>query len=113
MSVLEMTRGDRATYRITLTNEDDGSALDLTGMGVTFTARRRPGDDVVLQKTDGDGITVDADPTTGIATLVIDPADTIGFDAPLTLRWDVQVDDGADDVRTPLRGSLIVGPDIT
>ena len=115
MSLLTLHRGDTEVYTISLTN-DAGTALDLTGLTITFTAKRRPTDsdlDAVLSKSTADGIVVDDDPTTGIAVLTIDPADTEDLTDLRSLYWDIQVDDGAGDVRTPLLGLLAITADIT
>lgn len=116
MTLLSITRGDRATFDLAITDLDTGDPVDLTAMTLRFTAKRRLTDldvDAVISKTEGDGITVGADPTLGLATLVIDAADTEDIDAPRTLRWDVQVETDAGDVRTPLRGRLAILGDAT
>lgn len=129
MSVLTMTRGDRATFDITLTDKD-GDPLDLTDVHLTFTARRAvwtgayDSDNVwgvtksveTIEKTEVDGIEVNADPKTGLATLTLDPADTEDFtDDVITgpFDWDVEVRTDAGDVGTPLAGVLVIRPDIT
>lgn len=115
MSLLTMTRGDRREFDIALTRPD-GTPLDLTGLSLTFTAKRRmsdPDDDAIIQKTTAAGIVVDDDPTTGLAVLTLEPEDTELLTDLRRLRWDVQVDDGAGDVRTPLRGQLSIAADVT
>lgn len=111
MSLLTMTRGDRQAFLVTLT-DSSGGAIDLTGLSVTFTAKRRTTDpDAVFQKTELDGIDVDVG-SGGTATVTVEPADT----ASLTSRalfWDLQIDDGEGDIRTPLSGRLRITPDIT
>jgi hypothetical protein len=116
MSVLDVKRGDTATFTIALT-DSAGAPLDLTGLIMTFTAKYHlmdPDDDAVITKSDIDGIVVDYDPTTGIAVLTIDPEDTATL-PPIRTRlfWDLQVDNGAGDVRTPLTGTLNINADVT
>jgi len=116
MSLLTMKRGDRAEFAITLTDVDTGLPLDLTTMTLRFTAKRRATDldaDALIAKTEGAGITVDVDPSTGLATLEIEPEDTEDLTDLRSLYWDVQVDNGAGDVRTPLSGLLAISADIT
>lgn len=116
MSLLSMKRGDRAEFAITLTDVDTGLPLDLTTMTLRFTAKRRATDTdaaALIAKTEGAGITVDDDPATGLATLEIEPEDTEDLDDLRTLFWDIQVDNGAGDVRTPLSGLLAISADIT
>ena len=115
MSLLTMDRGDRRSFDIALTRPD-GTPLDLTALSLTFTAKRRlsdSDDQAVIQKTADAGIVVDADPTTGLAVLTLEPEDTELLTDLRTLRWDIQVDDGAGDVRTPLKGKLAIAADVT
>ena len=114
MTLLQVTRGDRHVFDLALT-DGAGAPLDLTARSLRFTAKTRIADsdaDAVLVKTIGDGIElVDADE--GTATLTIEPDDTSDIDLPRTLIWDLQVEDGAGDVRTPLRGKLAIVRDVT
>jgi len=117
MTLLSMNRGDSPSWSIALTDLDTGVPIDLTTMTLVFTAKRRVSDadddPGVILKTEGDGITIDDDPSTGLAVLVIDPGDTASIDYPRTLRWDLEVDNGAGDVRTPLHGRLAISADVT
>ena len=113
MSVIELVRGDTPTYDLELRSGDE--ALDLSGMDITFTAKRRYTDtdeDAVIRHTLDDGITV-VDAETGTATVRFDAADTADLDDLPTLVWDVQVEDAAGTVLTPLRGKLSVVRDVT
>lgn len=114
MSLLSMIRGDSVAFAVELT-DGDGLPLDLTDLALTFTAKRRVSDGdarAIIQKTVAEGITVDDDPTLGLATLTIGPTDTEGL-ADRLLYWDIQVDDGSGDVKTPLSGVLLIGADVT
>jgi hypothetical protein len=114
MTYIAAIRGDREEYDITLVDEE-GQPLDLTDLALTFTAKRRLTDtdaNAVIIKTDGDGITVDS-PEDGIAILTLTPEDTEDLLRERTLYWDVQTDDGAGDVQTPLSGRLVISADVT
>jgi hypothetical protein len=116
MSVIQVTRGDQATYDLTLVDADTGDPIDLTTMTLTFTAKRQLldlDDEAFISKTNGAGIEIDADPTTGMAVLTLLAEDTEDTVDAERLIWDVQIDNGAGDVRTPLRGTLVMVADIT
>lgn len=115
MSVISMTRGDTASFALAFTDAA-GAPIDLTGLTLTFTAKERLLDldaDAIITKVDGDGLEVDVDPTTGLATLTVVPADTEGLVDATRLYWDIQLDDGAGTIRTPLSGRLVIGADVT
>lgn len=116
MTLLSMTRGDQQAFEVAFTDAD-GLAVDLTGVTLTFTAKRRPTDadvDAVISITSTDGgIAVNANPATGLATLTLEPADTEDLTNLRSLYWDIQLDDGAGDVRTPSSGRLAISSDVT
>ena len=110
---LQMDRGDDRAFVLSLV--EDGAALDLTGADVRITAKRSRGDsddDAILVATVGDGITVDADPTSGVATWSIAADDTSTLEGLVRLPFDVQVTRGGS-TRTVLRGRLTIDPDIS
>lgn len=112
MTVLQITRGDRNVFDLALTGAD-GTALDLTDLTIAFTAKRRlrdADDDAVLAKTTANGIAI-VSAIGGTATLTLEGEDTTDLEGPL--YWDVQVDDLAGDIRTPLRGKLVIVHDVT
>lgn len=114
MTLLTMTRGDTRVFRVTLTDAD-GAPLNLTGLTLKFTAKRRTSDaddDAVIAKASSAGITL-VDGPNGIADITILPADTDSYSDTAPLLWDVQVENGATDIRTPLSGWLIVAGDVT
>jgi len=114
MSTLYIRRGDTQTFDIAAT-EPDGDPFDLTDVELQFTVKRGFDDsdaDAVFSKTIGSGITLDADPATGLATLVVDGDDTSDLMAPASLVWDLQADDG-EVVTTLAVGTLRVEPDVT
>jgi len=116
---IELIRGDARTLAVALT-DSDSAAVDLTaysgaGATVTLTAKdknyRGDADDTnaILQVVG----TVDADPTTGIVSFAITPADTEALEIFVTYDYDIQADDGSDGVVTFARGELELGFDVT
>lgn len=115
---LQMVRGDTKQFRSPVTLS--GAAVDLTGGKLIFTVKKALSDadvDAVAQKSwdagTPHGITVTT-PGNGIAITTIDPSDTAGLDAPVTLFWDLQYETtGAAQVYTVDSGTLLVTPDVT
>lgn len=102
MTYLAMHRGDDRTLEVT-------ASEDLTGSELTFTARHRSySDDIVIQKTSSNGITVNGQ----TATISIDATDTADLD-PDVLYWDIQVVDTAGDTHTVATGRLAIKHDVT
>jgi hypothetical protein len=113
MSLMTITRGDSKTFTLTLRNPD-GSALNPTGMDVTFTAKRSRWDadaDAVFQKTIGDGLTI-ADASAGQIAIAFLAEETESITDLRSLRADVQVQSG-EDVKTAWQGKLKINPDVT
>lgn len=113
MTDLTMYRGDDRDFTITAT--EDGSPLDLTGATVRFTAKRDAvdaDDAAVIAKTSDTGIAIDEDPTTGVAVITIEAADTEDLRASATLVYDVQVTRGGRTL-TVLAGHLAVIADVS
>jgi hypothetical protein len=104
-----MFRGD--TKRFTLTITRSGSAEDLAGAALRWTAKPSLSDtdDAVttIKKTIGDGITVTDEPG-GIALLQLDPADTILLTKTTTYHYDVQLVTAGGDVETIDTGKITV-----
>lgn len=110
-----MTRGDTKEFTATCTKESDGSATDLTGCTLWFTAKYSTSDadpGVFQKKTGGLGITVAA-PTTGVCLITISPADTSGIPGEGWLEYDLQVKDTLGKPQTFVRGRLHVIDDVT
>jgi hypothetical protein len=111
---LQMIRGDSKTFAFMLTDAD-GDPIDLTIASVTMTAKSVYTDAdgaAVFQKTVGDGVTV-IDDTGGTITVDVEPEDTSDLSGVKhRLYFDVQVQTGTT-VRTPVRGRLLVEPDVT
>lgn len=114
---IEFTQGD--TFTQVYAFQADGAAFDLTGGSVRMQIRREAGGRLVLDCSSM--WTIDADPTTGIATLEI-PADASGSipadeDAcdgePAEYVYDIETIDGDGKVATWIRGKAIVTPQVT
>jgi hypothetical protein len=102
---LTMIQGDTSTFALTLVDEA-GDPLDLTDCALYVTV----GD--YFTKSIGDGVTVDADPTTGLASVTIEPTDTEDLAVSGRLRTDyaVRVVLADDSVKTPIRGRFAIIP---
>ena len=112
MPDIQMYRGDNASLMVTIA-DPGGGATDLTGAAITWTARRRHGAPVVLFKSIGSGVTVDAPSTAGIWRVTINPADTESFpDRFVELVMDCELVRGSD-VRTVFVGTLTIKPDVS
>lgn len=79
-----LLRGDDATYRLTVTDEDD-ERINITGATIEFVLKASLGapDPALISKSVGDGITIlaqgDSDDTKGQADIVLVPADSSGI----------------------------------
>jgi hypothetical protein len=113
---LELTRGDDRTWIFEVTRENDqgvAQPLDLTDAIVRFTAKRSAADadaDAVITKSTDDDISI-YDPATGVAYVTIRHGDTAGLEAPLTLEWDLEIDQ-AGVVSTAASGLLRLRADV-
>lgn len=106
MNDLSLIRGDSSELSLTLT-DNAGDPYDLTDATVIMTV------DDLFEKSIGSGITVD-DPTSGVAAITVDPADTEDApDARCAYRYDVQVTLSDGSIKTPVRGLFVVIPDVT
>ncbi|KKL94072.1 hypothetical protein LCGC14_1868340 [marine sediment metagenome] len=115
MTTLEIVRGDKRDFSITVTQ--DGAPLDLTGLVLWFTAKRRhtdPDQAAAFQLSSAAGGISITDAVNGKAEMSIQPGDTSKLPASRTvLVWDLQVVDGSGNPCTPEWGSLTVIPDVT
>lgn len=113
---LSMIRGDSKTFALSLTDAA-GDPLDLTGCTVWITAKEAYTDTdaaATFQHSTDDGNITILDEDTGVIAVDIDPADTTDLDGKTTrLVYDIQVEDGVGKVTTPVRGKLVVRPDVT
>lgn len=119
MTDWSMMRGDSTPFEFTVT--DDGVPIDLTGLELTWTAKRywdQTGDGV-LTKTLGDGITVTS-AEDGTIVVQMEPEDTEDIESSwshwhqrYTYVWDLETVDEYDQKRTRGRGVLKVYRDVT
>ncbi len=114
---LQMVRGDKRDFSITVTQ--DVGALDLDGKVLWFTAKRRHADPdhrAVFQKSSADppgGITI-TDAAGGKAEMTVEPEDTSGLPLnQIVLVCDLKVVDGSGNPCTPEWGELTVIPEVT
>jgi hypothetical protein len=98
--ILNVTRGDLVTFDLEVTAEG--------GDTVTFTAKRR-----LLDEDADAAISKVLEPSDDATTLTLLPEDTAELADGLRLYWDVQVDDGAGGITTPLNGILVIAADVT
>jgi hypothetical protein len=68
---------------ITVTEEDTGDAVDLTGLDIVLTLKRRGSEAALVTVTDGDGITLQTQSgdTVGMANIVIEASATLGLES--------------------------------
>ena len=106
-----MIRGDTRTITATFT-DSDGVVLDLTGGTVFFTvnASAEPTDDsaAVVSK----DVTSFSAPTTGVATITLDAADTTSV-TPGTYWYDVQFVSAGGVVTSLAKQKFVLKGDIT
>jgi hypothetical protein len=100
-----MVRGDTRIFTIALTDAG-GAAIDLTDTDVWFSVSG------AFTKTLGDGVAI-TDPTSGIALVTVEPADTEAMRGRTVRRFDVQLKLSDGSIRTPIRGRFVVLPDVT
>ena len=97
MSFLYMHQGNVRHFPVVVTNPD-GTPMDLTTATLRWVAKTLRTEDapIILQKvsTDSAQITIDADPTTGLAEIHILRADTVDFEGDKRLYWELQVTRG-------------------
>lgn len=111
---LDMVRGDTRLYECLLL-DSDAEPYDLTGCDLTFTAKSSiadADDDAVFQLTLGAGITA-PEPTTGLFTIEVSPADTVNLANATTLVCDIQLKAADDRVYTIAKGLMTIVEDVT
>lgn len=112
--ILEVIRGDSKVLTITFTDEA-GDALDLTGSTVFFTVKAQADIDdsddtnAVISET----VTSFDDPTTGVAVVNIDSADTAVLDQETQYYYDLQVKDASAKIASTRRGQFKIIQDVT
>lgn len=104
-----MTRGDSSAYTLTFT-QSNGSAYNITGWTITFTLKTSydlPDSQKTFQKI----VSVHTDPTHGISTLSLAPADTQLLPSR-NYDYDIVVNTGTD-TYTILKGKFDLQYDVT
>lgn len=112
---LKIERGDGPSFDIAAVKED-GTAQDITGSTLWFTAKHRLtdiDDAAVIRKSTTDGSITIVDGPGGIARVRLSGADTQGMTSLIVLHWDVQAKDPAGAIITLARGRLFIRPDVT
>lgn len=109
VSNMNIIRRDDTAFELTFTDVD-GAPIDLTNGTVFFTAKRKITDDdadAMIEKE----ITVFADPTTGIATLILTKTDT---NIPAgSYVFDIQFKAVDGKIASSSAGKLFVSQDVT
>lgn len=101
---LKMVAGDSFSKEFRL-REQDGTAIDLTGLTGRAQVRDRPGGELLAEFTVGP---LDA---TGVVTISLTTAQTRAL--PGKGVWDLELDGGATNTKTIVQGDVKVIPDIT
>jgi len=76
---ISMRRGDSLPIQLELTDDETGTPIDITGSTLYFTVKKRKTDediDALIQKI----VTVHDDPTAGITSFEVAPADTLSIE---------------------------------
>ena len=103
-SNLEIVRGDSPLFDIPVTT-DAGTAFDLTGYAMVFTARKQG---KTITRQDGDGIEI-TDFTGGHAVLTLEPEDTAEVGR---YDFDIQINNGTR-IHTIALGEINIVNDVT
>lgn len=111
----QVVRGDTIIFDATITRPPGGPPVDLTGATLVCTGRRtleEAASAYVFRVAVGTGIVV-TDPTGGLVRVTIPPAATSGLSDAPALYTDLEVTEAGGRVSTPLRGRLIITPDVS
>ena len=112
---LDMVRGD--TYEFQANIIRNGSAVNLTGCTVWMTAKWKAEDldaaAVFSIDSTGSDVVI-SDPTNGVVQITIVSAKTRTLPSRVVrLPYDIQYKDTSSKIYTPIRGILVVSPDLT
>jgi hypothetical protein len=108
-----LRRGDTAPFLLTITDPATKARVDLSGALLWFTVKERITDDdadALYQVTESDGITVLAQTGATLGQAYVTPPSAL---QPGAYLYDVQVEDVANVVFTPISGTLWVQADVT
>lgn len=111
---LTMTRGDSQLLAGTIT-PPIGRTFSVPATELRFTLKVALSDETpFLQKTIGDGVTIEASSTTAISyTVTIDPDDTSDLTAAGSFYYDLELTEADGWVSTPLSGRFYVTLDVS
>lgn len=108
-------RGDTIVFDATITRPPGGPPVSLASATLVCTGRRtleEPAADAVFRLMLGDGIVV-TNPTAGQCRVTIPPDATSGLSDWPALYVDLEVTEADGRVSTPLRGRLMLTPDVS
>jgi hypothetical protein len=110
----QVARGDTVIFDATITRPPGGAAVDLTGATVVCTGRRTLGaDDLAVFRLElGSGVEV-TDAPGGEVRVTIPPSATASLPDWPALYTDLEITEADGRVSTPLRGRLILTPDVS
>ena len=105
MSELELYKGKRKDFLLTFTYGDN-SPVDLTGGTINFMVKKKyvdKNENALIAKT----ITSISDPQNGIVKIEVLPSDSVNI--PIgNYFYEIELERGADDIRTILQGVLYI-----
>lgn len=99
--------GDTLVIKTTV-ESDDGSSKDLTDASVKYGISDAPGEQTVVEKSDGNGIQI-TDPASGKLEITIDSVDTEDLDG--SFYHECEVTDSSGDVSTVFTGVFRIAED--
>jgi hypothetical protein len=105
---LTMSRGNVRTIRIRVFNSD-GTAADLTGKRLIFTAKESPtsGSNLISKSSATGGITISS-PATGVGTMQLASADTSSIGIGSNLTCSIVMDDNPGNEVTIYKGIMAI-----
>ncbi len=106
---IDMVRNDNRTFTLTFTDAN-GAAIDITGYTCFFTVKAAMADLDAAAKISKTW-TTHSDPTNGITTFALVPADTTALSG--MYYFDIQVKDLSSKIYTPMIGYFNVIEDVT
>lgn len=100
-----MTIGDDKIIRVPVTEQDDGSATDITGATIVWIAKKSKRKDAVISKTTADSSITIADATGGVFEITLEDTDTATL-LPGDYLHEAQITFSDGRVATVLRGVM-------
>lgn len=111
----QATRGDTVIFVATITRPPGGPPVDLSGAELACTGRRtldEPAADYVFRLEIGSGITV-TDAPAGLVRVRVPPEATAALPDWPSLYVDLELTEPDGRVSTPLKGRLVLTPDVS